>query len=349
MSQPTVSVVMCTYNGAKYLRQQLDSILQQTYPLLEVIVQDDQSTDDTLQVLREYADRYPQLVKVFVRAQRTGINDNFFTAIDRACGDYFAISDQDDVWASDKIARQVAQLEASGNWVSSHCSPKYDGQTPTDQIPYDHRMPNFGLERLMYNGPLFGHTLLVRRSFYEWFRSQVSDEQMRECGHSICYDGLISFTASAYGKVDYLVVPLTFHRFHQTSQSYNEHRDNSQHNVSNAIHMVWGCLSPRKRRLARPILSARWRRVYDFWHLFPDAPCVEPAFRLIRSFLDRTPRGYVQFLWYSVKYRDRIFFCRSKGLTQLVRALLNRITIYDRYIQYIDHPLTDWTRVPEVK
>ena len=54
----TVSVVMCTYNGEKYLREQMDSILAQTYPIHEIIVRDDCSTDATLDILREYAQRY---------------------------------------------------------------------------------------------------------------------------------------------------------------------------------------------------------------------------------------------------------------------------------------------------
>jgi glycosyltransferase involved in cell wall biosynthesis len=54
-----VSVVMCTYNGAKYLREQLDSIVHQTYPLHEVLVQDDGSTDETAAIVAEYVKDYP--------------------------------------------------------------------------------------------------------------------------------------------------------------------------------------------------------------------------------------------------------------------------------------------------
>ena len=64
-----VSVVMCTYNGGRYLRQQIDSILAQTYPVDELIVQDDCSTDDTVAIVREYAKIYP-FIRVYV-------NDNY--------------------------------------------------------------------------------------------------------------------------------------------------------------------------------------------------------------------------------------------------------------------------------
>ena len=54
-----VSIVLCTYNGAKYLREQLDSIVHQTYPLHEVLVQDDGSIDDTAAIVAEYEEHYP--------------------------------------------------------------------------------------------------------------------------------------------------------------------------------------------------------------------------------------------------------------------------------------------------
>ena len=54
-----VSIVLCTYNGAKYLQEQLDSILAQTYPLHEIIIQDDGSTDNTWQILEEYEEKHP--------------------------------------------------------------------------------------------------------------------------------------------------------------------------------------------------------------------------------------------------------------------------------------------------
>lgn len=59
MSTKTVSVVMTTYNGELFLREQLDSILCQTYPIHELIVQDDCSTDNTVEIIKEYATRHP--------------------------------------------------------------------------------------------------------------------------------------------------------------------------------------------------------------------------------------------------------------------------------------------------
>ncbi len=105
----TVSVVMCTYNGAKYLREQLDSIVRQTYPVLELIIQDDGSTDGTKDILDEYGAKYPN-ISVYYNDPPKGINGNFISCIRRAKGDYIAISDQDDIWEADKIAVQMEQI-----------------------------------------------------------------------------------------------------------------------------------------------------------------------------------------------------------------------------------------------
>lgn len=112
MTSPTVAVVMCTYNGEKYLRQQLDSILAQTYPIQELIVQDDCSTDTTLAILQEYEAKVP-FMKVIENTHNLGFNLNFKTACMRATSDLIAISDQDDVWMPEKSRNKCRLLETT--------------------------------------------------------------------------------------------------------------------------------------------------------------------------------------------------------------------------------------------
>ena len=87
--QVKVSVVMCTYNGEKYLREQIESILNQTCPVYELIIQDDRSTDRTVEIVREYQQKDSR-VKLFVNEQSLGFNYNFSTAFTRATGEYIA-------------------------------------------------------------------------------------------------------------------------------------------------------------------------------------------------------------------------------------------------------------------
>lgn len=101
-SFPLVSVVMCTYNGEKFLREQLDSIVQQSYPIHELLIQDDQSTDRTTEIIKEYQARYP-FIRLHINEKNLGFNANFHTALCSATGDFISISDQDDVWHPDKL------------------------------------------------------------------------------------------------------------------------------------------------------------------------------------------------------------------------------------------------------
>lgn len=102
-----ISVAMATYNGAKYLQEQLDSLLTQTRQPDEVIINDDCSTDDTLEIIQSFAERAPFPV-VWERNKRNlGLVENFNRALMRTSGDLVFLSDQDDVWFSDKIARVV--------------------------------------------------------------------------------------------------------------------------------------------------------------------------------------------------------------------------------------------------
>ena len=112
-----VSVVVCTYNGEQFLREQLESVVNQTFPLHEIIIQDDGSTDRTMQIAMEYANRYDNII-VKSNPDKQGINGNFFSAMRSCTGDFIAICDQDDLWAQDKIERQVAAI---GNELMCTC------------------------------------------------------------------------------------------------------------------------------------------------------------------------------------------------------------------------------------
>ena len=114
-----VSIVVCTYNGEKYLREQLDSLLAQTYPLYEIIIQDDGSTDDTWTIIEEYAAKFPRLIRGIKNSHNLGWNQNFYAAIMNTTGDYIACCDQDDYWMPDKIERQVREI---GNKLLHVCS-----------------------------------------------------------------------------------------------------------------------------------------------------------------------------------------------------------------------------------
>ena len=132
-----ISVCMATYNGGKYLREQMDSILNQDLSAfpdaeLEIIVSDDDSTDDTIQILESYCD---SRIKIYHhtkqrrhrwKEQSFACTENFGNAMAHATGDYIMLSDQDDVWFPNKMAKTIAELIAGHDM----CMVGFDVVTP---------------------------------------------------------------------------------------------------------------------------------------------------------------------------------------------------------------------------
>ncbi|MCL6472821.1 MAG: glycosyltransferase family 2 protein [Firmicutes bacterium] len=109
-----VQVLLSTYNGSKYLRPLLDSLLNQDYANLEILIRDDGSTDDTPGVLEEYL--HVENVRV-LREKNIGVAKSFFRLLSLSShdADYLAFCDQDDIWESDKISRAVDMLSSYHN------------------------------------------------------------------------------------------------------------------------------------------------------------------------------------------------------------------------------------------
>lgn len=105
-----ISVCIATYNGAHYIKAQLDSILSQISDLDEIIVCDDQSSDGTIDVITAYND--PR-IKIYRNETRLGHVRNFERALSLAEGDYIFLSDQDDVWLPGRVDVMVSKLETN--------------------------------------------------------------------------------------------------------------------------------------------------------------------------------------------------------------------------------------------
>lgn len=100
-----ISVAMCTFNGGRYLEEQLESIGAQTRPPCELVVCDDGSTDETIAILRRFQANSPYPVKIIENADRMGSTRNFDQAIGLVQGEFVALCDQDDRWLPQKLER----------------------------------------------------------------------------------------------------------------------------------------------------------------------------------------------------------------------------------------------------
>lgn len=109
MSNKKVVILMSTYNGEKYIKEQIDSVLNQTYKNIEIYVRDDGSKDGTIQILQNYEE---QGEIHFIKGENVGVVKSFYECLKKGfeSGDIFAYCDQDDKWHKDKIERAVKFL-----------------------------------------------------------------------------------------------------------------------------------------------------------------------------------------------------------------------------------------------
>lgn len=108
-----IQILLATYNGAKYLEAQLDSLLAQTCRRWTLIAHDDGSSDQTLDILRAYQHSYPDMIEILEDGLTfCNARDNFTHLIANATGEYVMFCDQDDVWLPEKIEKTVAKMQA---------------------------------------------------------------------------------------------------------------------------------------------------------------------------------------------------------------------------------------------
>ena len=106
-----ISVAFIVYNGAQYLRTQLDSILAQTHKVDELIICDDASSDNSKEILEEYKNKHPNLFFIHFNKQNYGPTKNIEKAIQACTGELILLADQDDYWEAHKVETIIKWFE----------------------------------------------------------------------------------------------------------------------------------------------------------------------------------------------------------------------------------------------
>ncbi|MGM9798419.1 MAG: glycosyltransferase [Parabacteroides sp.] len=322
-SYKRVSVVMCTYNGERYLREQLDSIVHQTYPIHELIVQDDCSQDETIVILHEYARHYP-FMKVFQNESSLGINQNFLTAIQRATGDFIALSDQDDVWDCHKIEWQLA-LMGDALFSCGFSKPFVSGQDI--QIHFDGRIPNLSPERLIYASAVAGHTQIIRKDLLGKIPNLDQGLQV------FMYDQLFQVVAALYGSISFCDRILVHQRRYASAATYTR-PVNCQKTVWNGFRTLQRTWS--QYRSLKKTMQAHFVQIHSFLLSFPEKGTRMKDVLQIAYYQSKGSLvSFLRLICLCVRLRDRIFYVPEKnGVVSLLRAVLFPITCSD-YFRYL--------------
>lgn len=226
-SPVSISVVMCTYNGDKYLEQQIDSILCQTYPIHELIIQDDCSTDRTVTIIEAYQKRAPR-VKLYINEAPLGFNYNFSSAFAKAEGEYIASSDQDDIWRPDKI--EILMNHATNHSLLFHNS--YLFTTDIQQTMGKKNKSNvlYNELYLLMKPYVPGHECFFHRNILPIFQQAVKQE------NNISYDSLLMLAAVVSGPIEFIDEGLVYWRRHPQATSYHtEQKYNAWEGLQTAL------------------------------------------------------------------------------------------------------------------
>lgn len=208
-----VQVLLSTYNGEKYVKEQLDSILHQDYPNITILIRDDGSTDGTAGLLAEYANQYSQLK--FYQGENMGAIGSFFDLIKSAdiSADYYSFSDQDDVWLINKISRAVKAL----NSIEEDKPLLYCGRTTlVDQdlkqinstIKSHRIIPSFG--NALVENICTGCTSMMNRELLRLIQTHIPE-------YTVMHDWWFYMTASSFGEVYYDNNSYILYRQHQNN------------------------------------------------------------------------------------------------------------------------------------
>ena len=201
-----ILILLTTYNGARYLKQQIDSLLNQTYKNFEIIARDDGSSDNSFEILMSYD------IKTLESIKNIGAKGSFGTlleyAVQNSDSEYFMFCDQDDVWENDKIEKtftKMLEMEKSnpGTPLLAHTDLKVVDERLVSIADSFWKYQNIdpkkdSLNRLLMQNTITGCTMMINRKLAE-----LALPVPKEC---IMHDWWIGLVASVFGRIDVIKV-----------------------------------------------------------------------------------------------------------------------------------------------
>ncbi len=219
-----ISVALCTYNGEKFIEEQLKSILEQTVPITEIVIFDDGSSDTTVSKIGLVDQNNPGIIRLFQNKANVGFCKNFEKALTECNGDYIFFSDQDDVWHRDKVGKIISYLTETGKYGvftnadlidrdgNSIGTTLFDTFLVNNFLSSTHDYPELFAMLCFNENFVTGATLAIKKEG----KNIVLPFRTSE---SIYHDHYIALKLSAIGKLGYMNDCLISYRIHPGQQT----------------------------------------------------------------------------------------------------------------------------------
>jgi glycosyltransferase involved in cell wall biosynthesis len=200
-----ISVVLCSYNGARFIEEQVQSVLAQTYPVQELIVVDDASSDNTCAIIEQLAAKDGR-IRLYRNPVNLGFSANFEKALLLAGADIIAIADQDDYWHPAKLEKMMQQWHE--NIPLIYCdSVRFKEVLPVNPVPNpkNNKLQGDDPKCIAMFNTISGHAMLIRKSLLA---------KALPIPSNVYYDWWLAMVAMCNGSVQFLPEILVYQRAH---------------------------------------------------------------------------------------------------------------------------------------
>lgn len=265
------SICMCTYNGDKYIREQLDCIKNQTLRPDEVIIVDDCSTDDTAKIIAGFIEnnKLEESWHFEVNSSNRGYPGNFYYCMSLAKGDVVFLADQDDIWRSDKIEVMTKLLENNADMEVLCASFGLVDDKNEDIHSFMNPHISHGNEEIKYidlkgvfrYNAYPGMAMAYKKA---WFDGKVKELDTLEI-KCMPHDLLLCILASSDGRFSHIKDELCFHRRHDNNAGEEEHRISKNLDKTRKIYEVQKYIGYLEELDRLKLLQGDAKAVADEW------------------------------------------------------------------------------------
>ena len=258
-----IEILMATYNGERYLAEQLDSLFAQTETDWHLTVRDDGSTDRTAEIVGEYAARFPEKITFAVNEENSGgARYNFYRMLTEADADYVMTCDQDDIWLPDKIGqtlrkmRLLEQVIGAGRPVLVHTDltvVDQDGEILAQSMFFQQNLDEHRKEfsELLVQNNVTGCTVMVNRALLNELPKEAPDGM-------IMHDWWMALVAAAFGEIGFV---------RASTIRYRQHADNAV-GAKDARSLRYQAERLKDRAGAKQVLADTYRQAAAFAELY---------------------------------------------------------------------------------